>query len=66
MVAQLSRDSVASAMLPVARFDMVAGMSVDIIDIDRAAELIGYLHAGDIRPYQDAYGLDTSPTGGRG
>ncbi len=66
VVAQLSRDSVASAMLPVARFDMVAGMSVDIIDIDRAAELIGYLHAGDIRPYQDAYGLDTSPTGGRG
>lgn len=66
MVKNMTRDSVSSAMLPVARFDMVAGQSVDIIDVDRAAELIAQLHAGDISPYQTAHGLDTSPTGGRG
>lgn len=66
IVKKLSRDAVSSAMLPVARFDMVSGMSVDIIDVDRAAELIEQLHAGDISAYQAAYGLDTAPTGGRG
>lgn len=65
-VKQLTREQVSSAMLPIARFDMVAGMSVDIVDADRAAELIAQLHGGDISAYQAAYGLDTAPTGGRG
>lgn len=66
IVKAMSADSISSAMLPVASFADVAGMSVDIIDIDRAAELIEQLHAGDIAPYQAKYGLDTAPTGGRG
>lgn len=65
-VADMTRDSVASAMLPVARFGTVSGQSVDIIDADRAAELLGQLNAGDISAYQARYGLNTSPTGGRG
>lgn len=65
-VRQMTRDSVASAMLPVARFATVSGQSVDIIDIDRAAELLGQLNDGDISPYQAKYGLKTTPTGGRG
>lgn len=66
IAAKLNRDSVASAMLPIARFDTVAGASVDIVDRDRAKELLSQLHVGDIRPYQKKYGLDTTPTGGRG
>lgn len=60
---QLSRTSVTSVMVPISRFDMVGGASVDILNQARTAELATAVRAGDLSGYVAKYGTSNAPTG---
>lgn len=56
-----THDSVSSAMVPIAYFDMVNNQSVNRVNDFRLAQLVAQLQAGDISAYVAEDGMDTSP-----
>jgi LCP family protein required for cell wall assembly len=63
VVSKMTTASVSSVMVPVARFDMISGASVDVINTRRTAELAAGLKRGDISGYVKRYGTSDAPTG---
>ncbi len=63
VVRRITRAEITSVMVPIARFGMVGGSSVDIINEARNAELIKALAVGDLSAYVARYGTSNAPTG---
>ncbi len=63
VVSKMTTASVTSVMVPVARFDMIDGASVDLVNVSRTAELAAALKRGDLSGYVKRYGTSDAPTG---
>lgn len=55
--------TITSVMVPISRFGMINGASVDILNTGRTAELAAALRSGDLTAYVTKYGTSNAPTG---
>ncbi len=63
VVRSIAEARVFSAMVPIARFGMVGGASVDLVDEARLGQLVQGLRMADLSSYVARYGVSTTPSG---